>query len=292
MLKVPDSEIVSPKIIESPRDGIQGLKKFIPTKIKADYINSILKIGFDEVDIGSFVSEKAIPQLRDTAEVINLLDLDQTRSKLLVLVANKKGGEEAAEFDEINSLIFPFSVSPTFLKRNINSDFYNSIKTIDELRNVCEKRKKNLIVYITMGFGNPYGDIWNIDIIFERVEKLIDFGITTIPFSDILGNSTPSRIHEVFSSVIKEFPTIEFGFHLHTNPHDWHEKVGAALNSGCKRFDTVINGLGGCPMAGKELLGNLDTLSFLNFLDQKNISHKINNTALNDAVEKSKIYFT
>ncbi len=292
MLKVQDSETVCPKIIESPRDGIQGLTNFIPTNIKADYINSILKIGFDEVDIGSFVSEKVIPQLSDTAEVINLLDFDQTRSKLLVLVANKKGGEEASEFDEINSLIFPFSVSPTFLKRNINSDFYNSIKTIDELRNVCEKRKKNLIVYIAMGFGNPYGDPWNIDIVFEWVEKLIDFGITTIPFSDILGNSTPLRIHEVFSSVIKDFPEIEFGFHLHTNPQDWYEKVESAYNSGCMRFDTVINGFGGCPTTGKELLGNLDTLSFINFLNQKNILHKINLKALEDTIEKSKKYFT
>lgn len=287
-----EKKVVSLKIIESPRDGIQGLKNFIPTKIKSDYINSILKIGFDEVDIGSFVSEKAIPQLIDTAEVINLLDLIQTRSKLLVLVANKKGGKEASEFDEINSLIFPFSVSPTFLKRNINSDFYNSIKTIDELRNICEKRKKNLIVYIAMGFGNPYGDAWNIDIIFEWVEKLIDFGITTIPFSDILGNSTPSRILEVFSSVIKEFPKIEFGFHLHTKPNDWNEKVESAYNSGCRRFDTVIGGLGGCPMAGKELLGNLDTLNFINFLNQKKIAHKINTTALKDSIEKSKKYFT
>lgn len=292
MLKFPSSEIVSPKIIESPRDGIQGLKNFIPTKIKADYINSILKIGFDEVDIGSFVSKKAIPQLSDTAEVINLLDLNHTRSKLLVLVANKKGGEKASEFDEINSLIFPFSISPTFLKRNIFSSFYNSIKTIDELRNICEKRNKKLIVYIAMGFGNPYGDTWNIDIIFEWVEKLNGFGITTIPFSDTLDNSTPSQIHQVFSSVIKEFPNIEFGFHLHTNPQDWYEKVEAALNSGCQRFDTVINGLGGCPMTGKELLGNLNTLSFLDFLDQKNILHNINNTALKEAVEKSKKYFT
>lgn len=279
---------MSLKIIESPRDGIQGLKNFIPTKIKADYINSILKIGFDAVDIGSFVSEKAIPQLSDTAQVIKLLNLTHTKSKLLVLVANKKGGEEASEFDEINSLIFPFSISPTFLKYNINSNFSNSFKAIYELKNICEKRKKILIVYIAMGFGNPYGDPWNFDIIFEWVEKLIDIGITTIPFSDILGNSTPSRIHEVFSSVIKEFPKIEFGFHLHSKPDDWIEKIESAYSSGCKRFDTVIGGLGGCPMTGKELLGNLNTLNFVNFLNQKNIPHKINLALLKDAIEKSK----
>ncbi|MBI9036490.1 MAG: hypothetical protein JEY97_00035 [Bacteroidales bacterium] len=279
---------MSLKIIESPRDGIQGLKNFIPTKIKADYINSILKIGFDAVDIGSFVSEKAIPQLSDTAQVIKLLNLTHTKSKLLVLVANKKGGEEASEFDEISSLIFPFSISPTFLKYNINSNFHNSFKTIYELKNICEKRKKNLIVYIAMGFGNPYGDPWNFDIIFEWVEKLIDIGIKTIPFSDILGNSIPSQIHEVFSFVIKEFPEIEFGFHLHSKPDDWIEKIESAYSSGCKRFDTVIGGLGGCPMTGKELLGNLNTLNFVNFLNKNNIPHKINFALLKDAVEKSK----
>ena len=279
---------MSLKIIESPRDGIQGLKKFIPTKIKADYINSILKIGFDEIDIGSFVSQKAIPQLSDTTEVIKLLDFVNSISKLLVLVANKKGGEEASEFDEINSLIFPFSISPTFLKYNINSNFSNSFKTIYELKNICEKRKKNLIIYIAMAFGNPYGDPWNIDIIFEWAEKLNNIGIKIIPFSDILGNSTPSRIQEVFSSVIKEFPEIEFGFHLHSKPDDWIEKIESAYESGCRRFDTVIGGLGGCPMTGKELLGNLNTLNFINFLNKKNIPHNINLAILQDAVEKSK----
>ena len=279
---------MSLKIIESPRDGIQGLKKFIPTKIKADYINSILKIGFDEIDIGSFVSQKAIPQLSDTTEVIKLLDFVNSISKLLVLVANKKGGEEASEFDEINSLIFPFSISPTFLKYNINSNFSNSFKTIYELKNICEKRKKNLIVYIAMAFGNPYGDPWNIDIIFEWIEKLNNIGIKIILFSDILGNSTPLRIQEVFSSVIKEFPEIEFGFHLHSKPDDWIEKVESAYESGCRRFDTVIGGLGGCPMTGKELLGNLNTLNFINFLNKKNIPHNINLAILQDAVEKSK----
>ena len=278
---------MSLKIIESPRDGIQGLKNFIPTKIKANYINSVLKVGFDEVDVGSFVSKEAIPQMSDTAEVIKSLDLNHTKSKLLLLVANKNGGLQASEFDEINSLIFPFSISQTFLKRNINLGFSNSIKTIDALRNICEKRKKNLIVYIAMGFGNPYGDQWNIDIIFEWVEKLLDFEISTIPFSDNLGNSTPSRINEVFSSVIKEFPKIEFGFHLHSKPNDWYEKIESAYNSGCRRFDTVINGLGGCPMTGKELLGNLDTLNFINFLNKKNIPHNINHSALEDAIEKS-----
>ena len=279
---------MSLKIIESPRDGIQGLKKFIPTKIKADYINSILRIGFDEIDIGSFVSQKAIPQLSDTAEVIKLLDFVNSISKLLVLVANKKGGEEASEFDEINSLIFPFSISPTFLKYNINSNFSNSFKTIYELKNICEKRKKSLIVYIAMAFGNPYGDPWNIDIIFEWAEKLNNIGIKIIPFSDILGNSTPSRIQEVFSSVIKEFPEIEFGFHLHSKPDDWIEKIESAYESGCRRFDTVIGGLGGCPMTGKELLGNLNTLNFINFLNKKNIPHNINLAILKNAVSKSK----
>ena len=210
------------KIIETPRDGMQGLRKFIPTQLKADYINLLLKVGFDAVDVGSFVSPDAIPQLSDTTEVLKKLDLSKTKSKLMVLVANKKGGEIAAGFDEIKYLIFPFSVSPTFLKRNINSDIESSLQTIEVLKNICIKAKKELIVYIAMGFGNPYEDVWNIELVEKWVDIFYRLGIQIIPFSDILGNSTPERIKAVFSTVISKFPDVEFGLHLHAKPNDWY----------------------------------------------------------------------
>jgi len=279
------------KIIETPRDGMQGLKKFIPTDIKTEYINELLKVGFDAVDIGSFVSPKAIPQLKDTAEVIKNLDLSVSKSDLMVLVANKKGGEIASHFEEIKSIIYPFSISPTFLKRNINSDIESSLQNINELQNICLKTNKELVVYMSMGFGNPYGDEWNIEIIKKYVDILNQKEIKIIPFSDILGNSTPEKIKLVFSNLIPEFPEIEFGFHLHARPDDWHKKLDAAYTSGCRRFDSVINGLGGCPMADDKLIGNLDTKNLISYLDKNIIEHKLNKNALNFAVQKAQQIF-
>ncbi|MCD4774241.1 MAG: hypothetical protein K8R41_12760 [Bacteroidales bacterium] len=278
------------KIIETPRDGMQGIKKIIPTDVKADYINKLLKVGFDAVDIGSFVSSKAIPQLKDTAEVIKKLDLSG-KTDLMVLVANKKGGEIASHFEEIKYLIYPFSISPTFLQRNINSDIESSLQNIEVLKNICLKTNKELVVYVAMGFGNPYGDEWNIEIVEKYVNILKQKEINIIPFSDILGNSTPERIKLVFSSLVYKFPEIEFGFHLHARFDDWYEKLDAAYTSGCRRFDSVINGLGGCPMADDKLLGNLDTKNLISYLDKNNIEHKLNRNALNFAVQKAQQIF-
>lgn len=255
------------KIIESPRDGMQGLTGFIPTKDKAKYINALLKVGFDTIDFGSFVSPKAIPQLRDTAEVLKLLDLSNTKSKLLAIVSNKRGGEDAARFDEITYLGFPFSISPTFLKRNIKSTIEKSVETVDQLLSICDKANKELVVYISMAFGNPYGDMWNCDIVANWVDVLYNRGARIIPLSDTIGISTKKDINCLYSALVPEFPDIEFGFHLHTTMRHWYKKINAAFINGCKRFDTVINGLGGCPMAENKLVGNLRTSNLLEYFE-------------------------
>ncbi len=279
------------KIIESPRDGIQGLNKYIPVEQKIDYINTLLRVGFDVLDIGSFVSPKIIPQLKDTDEVIKNLDTSDSQTGIMVLVANKKGGDRAVQFEQIDYLTFPFSISPTFLKRNINSDIEHSLLIVDELMEVCTKADKELVVYITMGFGNPYGDDWNIEILEKYVEILFQKGINTIPFSDILGNSTPEKIDQVFSKLIPLFPEVEIGFHLHAKPDDWYKKVDSAFKAGCRRFDTVIGGLGGCPMADDELLGNLNTRNLLEYCDENKIKTSVNMEAF-EAAEKKLIEMT
>ena len=278
------------KIIESPRDGLQGLKKQIPIKVKTEYIK-LMNIGFDTIDIGSFVSPSAIPQMSDTAEVLNQINLDNKKSKLMVLIANERGAKQASQFEQIDYIAFPFSISPTFLKRNINSDFDKSIKTINKIQKICIKNKKEQIVYIAMGFGNPYDDVWFLEILLKWIKKLSQIGINTIPLSDILGNASVERIELVFSTIIKEFPDIEFGFHLHTRPETYYEKVNTAYLNGCRRFDTVINGLGGCPMAADELLGNLDTNSLLNYCKKNNIKTDLNEMALSEAVKTAILNF-
>lgn len=273
------------KIIESPRDGMQGMKKIISTENKAKYINALIEVGFDSIDFGSFVSAKAIPQLSDTTEVLKLLKLSETNTSLMVLVANIKGGEIASQYDEFDFLSFPFSISETFLKKNINSDFEKSKKIIDKLQNICEKTKKQLIVYMAMGFGNPYGDKWNLDVIFEWINFLKNLGIKIIPLSDITGEATKENITLVYSNIIKEFPEIEFGFHLHTKPDSYLEKIHAAYENGCRRFDTVLGGFGGCPMTGYELLANLNTFDLLNYCKNNNIQNNIDFNKLKFAEE-------
>lgn len=265
---------------------MQGLKEYIPVAQKIDYINSLLKVGFDIVDIGSFVSPKAIPQLRDTDEVIRNLDLSETKSKIMVLVANKRGGETAVSFDEVDCLSFPFSISSTFLKRNINSDIEKSLAIVDDLMELCRKTDKQLFIYISMGFGNPYGDEWNMEIVEKYVEKLIDKEVRNIPFADVLGNSTISRIDKVFSTLIPKYPMVEFSFHLHTMPRDWYPKVDAAYKSGCRCFEGVINGLGGCPAADDQLLGNLSTRNLLEYCLMNKIETSIDWEALEVAEKK------
>ncbi len=273
------------KIIESPRDAMQGLVRFIPTKDKVRYINSLLKVGFDTIDFGSFVSPKAIPQLKDTAEVLKQLDLTSTNSKLLAIVGNKRGGKAAAEFDEISYIGYPFSISPTFLKRNINTTIADSRQTVDDLLNICAQKNKTLVVYISMAFGNPYGDEWNCEIVANWVEMLYNMGVRIIPLSDTVGISTRKSINCLYSALVPEFTEIEFGFHLHTTVRHWYKKINAAFLNGCKRFDTVINGLGGCPMAENRLVGNLRTSNLLEYFEINYISVKIDEKAFEEAFE-------
>ncbi|NOZ47884.1 MAG: hydroxymethylglutaryl-CoA lyase [Chlorobi bacterium] len=267
------------KIIECPRDAMQGMHQYIPVNKKAAYINSLLNVGFDTIDFGSFVSPKAIPQLKDTAEVLEKLDVTNTKTKLLAIVGNIKGGEIASQFEQITYLGYPHSVSNSFLKININSSIEKSRITIDKLLNSCLKCNQELVVYLSMAFGNHYGDEWNYEIIYHSVEKMRQMGIKIISLSDTVGVSTPEKIENIFKNIIPEFSDLEIGFHLHTTSDTWKAKIEKAWVNGCRRFDSVINGLGGCPMAKHELVGNLNTSDLLWFLNKNNIKHSINEQA-------------
>lgn len=264
------------KIIECPRDAMQGLHEFIPTHKKISYINSLLKVGFDTIDFGSFVSPKAIPQLKDTAEVLSKLELSDTNSKLLAIVGNKRGAEAACNFEEINYLGFPYSVSPTFLKLNISSTRQEAFSTIEYLNNLCAKQKKQLVVYLSMTFGNPYGDESSLEAINEAVKELQAIGIKIISMADTVGVGEVETIGNVFASVVNTFNDVEFGLHLHTTEATYFEKVDAAYKNGCRRFDSVMLGLGGCPMSGKELVGNLSTEHLLNYFKTNQIEVNLN----------------
>ncbi|MCK5775928.1 MAG: hypothetical protein KAH25_07130 [Bacteroidales bacterium] len=272
------------KIIETPRDAMQGIKEFIPTHKKAEFLNSLLQVGFDTLDFGSFVSPKAIPQLKDTAQVLDLLDLSNTKTKLLAIVGNKRGALQASEFPQISYLGYPYSISESFLKLNINSNFQKSLKHVSDIQNICIKNGMTLVVYISNAFGNVYGDEWSPEIVYEHVEKLHSLGIKIIPLSDTIGVGTYDTIFSAFDAVSHDFESIEFGAHLHTTKDNWHENVSAAYNAGCRRFDTVLNGLGGCPMSGKKLIGNLHTRKLLYFLKKRNENINLNQDALNKAV--------
>ncbi|MFZ4401207.1 MAG: hypothetical protein ACOYO1_14310 [Bacteroidales bacterium] len=279
------------QITESPRDAFQGLHDFIPTQQKIDYINSLLKVGFNIIDIGSFVSEKAIPQMKDTDEVIKKLNLSDTQTELMVLIANMKGVEKAMNFDEISWLAFPYSVSKTFLKLNINADFEEGIKIIENTNNHCQKKNKKLKVYLTMAFGNPYKDIFNTEIVLNAVHQLNNLGIKYIALSDITGVSEIKTINEIYYQLLREFPSIEFGFHLHSRPNVCIEKIDAAFTSGCRNFDAVINAMGGCPMTGYELVSNLNTIDLYEYLKVKEIRTSINNIAFYNSVEMNNKMF-
>lgn len=254
------------KIIECPRDAMQGIKShFIPTEAKANYINALLRVGFDTIDFGSFVSPKAIPQMRDTADVLSQLDLSSTQSKLLAIIANVRGANEAAQFEEIKYLGYPFSISENFQMRNTHKTIAESIVTLDEILNIANKSNKEVVAYLSMGFGNPYGDPWNVDIVGEWTEKLSNMGVKILSLSDTIGSSTPEVIDYLFSNLIPKYPAIEFGAHLHTTPTTWKEKVAAAYKAGCHRFDGAIMGYGGCPMAKDELTGNMPTEKLLSY---------------------------
>jgi len=263
------------KIIECPRDAMQGIKsRFIPTKKKALYINSLLNVGFDTVDFGSFVSPKAIPQMRDTAEVLSLLDLSRTHTKLLAIVANTRGAIDASKFEEIDYLGYPFSISENFQMRNTHKTIEESIETLDEILDIAIKTNKEVVAYLSMGFGNPYGDPWNVDIVGKWTDKLAKMGVKILSLSDTIGSSTPGIIDYLFSNLISQYPKIEFGAHLHTTPDSWFEKVNAAFKAGCVRFDGAIKGYGGCPMAKDDLTGNMPTEKLLSyFTAQKAITN-------------------
>lgn len=253
------------KIIECPRDAMQGIKAFIPTEKKVQYIQSLLRVGFDTIDFGSFVSPKAIPQMQDTAEVLAQLDLSKTQSKLLAIVANTKGAELASVHPEIQYLGFPFSISENFQMRNTHKTIAESFVTLQEILAIANATNKEVVAYLSMGFGNPYGDPWNVDIVGEWTEKLANMGVKILSLSDTVGSSTPEVIDYLFSNLIPKYPQIEFGAHLHTTPDSWHEKVDAAYKAGCKRFDGAIKGYGGCPMAKDDLTGNMPTEKLISY---------------------------
>lgn len=262
------------KIIECPRDAMQGIKTFIPTEQKVKYLQALLRVGFDTIDFGSFVSAKAIPQMQDTAEVLAQLDLSQTRSKLLAIVANTQGAQLAAQYSEIQYLGFPFSISENFQMRNTHKTIAESLITLEEILAIAADSNKEVVTYISMGFGNPYGDPWNVAIVGEWTEILAQKGVKILSLSDTVGSSTPEVIDYLFSHLIPKYPTIEFGAHLHTTPDKWFEKIDAAYHAGCRRFDGAIQGLGGCPMAKDELTGNMPTEKLLSyFTTQKENTH-------------------
>ncbi|UUC45316.1 hydroxymethylglutaryl-CoA lyase [Flavobacterium cerinum] len=253
------------KIIECPRDAMQGIKAFIPTEKKVQYIQSLLRVGFDTIDFGSFVSVKAIPQMQDTSEVLAQLDLSQTKSKLLAIIANTMGAENASRHPEIKYLGFPFSISENFQMRNTHKTIAESLVTLQEILDIAHATDKEVVAYLSMGFGNPYGDPWNVEIVGEWTERLANMGVKILSLSDTIGSSTPEVISYLFSNLIPKYPNVEFGAHLHTTPDRWFEKVDAAYKAGCRRFDGAIQGFGGCPMAKDDLTGNMPTEKMLSY---------------------------
>ncbi|MDO6812511.1 hydroxymethylglutaryl-CoA lyase [Tenacibaculum soleae] len=280
--------IDSIKIIECPRDAMQGIKShFIPTEAKAKYINSLLKVGFDTIDFGSFVSPKAIPQMRDTAAVLSKLDLTTTSSKLLAIVANVRGANDASQFEEIDYLGYPFSISENFQMRNTHKTIEQSIDTLKEVLAIANRVNKEVVAYLSMGFGNPYGDPWSVEIVGEWTEKLSKLGVKILSLSDTVGTSTPEDIHYLYSNLIPSYPQIEFGAHLHTTPAKWHEKVDSAFKAGCRRFDGAIKGYGGCPMAKDELTGNMPTEKLLSYFTANKVTTNIKPMSFESAYNKA-----
>ena len=280
------------KLVECPRDAMQGIKQFIPTDEKVRYIQSLLGCGFDTLDFGSFVSPKAIPQMVDTAEVLSKLDLSKTNTKLLSIVANVRGAEDAVSHPEVDYLGFPFSISENFQMRNTHKTIAQSVETLQEIFNLADAANKEVVTYISMGFGNPYGDPWDVDIVGEWTEKLAKMGAKILSLSDTVGSSDPETISYLFSNLIPKYPNIEFGAHLHTTPTKWHEKVAAAYESGCRRFDGAIQGFGGCPMAKDDLTGNMPTEKMLSYFTAEKVDSGVNWMAFEASYNKATELFT
>lgn len=272
------------KIIECPRDAMQGWKSFIPTERKAAYLNALLKAGFDTLDFGSFVSPKAIPQMADTAQVLSKLDLNGASTRLLAIVANVRGAEDALQFEEISYLGFPFSVSPAFQQRNTNSTIEESLVRVTEIQQRCVQKNRELVIYISMGFGNPYGDPYNEDIVYEWVKKITALGIKIVSLADTVGLATPEVVRRMTGHLVEQFPEATIGVHLHSSPANRTEKLKAALDAGCRRFDGAINGIGGCPMADDELVGNMDTVEMVHYFKSLGFSTGVREAELGDCM--------
>jgi hydroxymethylglutaryl-CoA lyase len=273
------------KLVECPRDAMQGWKTFIPTEKKVEYLNALLRVGFDTLDFGSFVSAKAIPQMADTKEVIRQLDLHDTKTKLLAIIANTRGAEEAVTYEQITYLGFPFSISPTFQLRNTNSTIEESLRRVEEIQNLCIKNDKQLVVYLSMGFGNPYGDEYNEQIVLKWAEEMIKLEVKVVSLADTVGIATPQQISVALNSLIPTYPRTEFGVHLHSTASNWQAKLEAAVGAGCKRFDGALKGIGGCPMAKDELVGNMNTEWMIGYLKTREILQSFDEEALQKSIE-------
>jgi len=271
------------KLIECPRDAWQGHHPFIPTDQKASYINQLLRVGFDTIDFGSFVSPKAMPQVSDTGILIDMLDLSHSFTKILAIVANERGAHEACQFEKISTLGYPFSISETFQLRNTNASIEESLQRVIKIADLCHKHQKELVLYISMGFGNPYGDIWNPDIVLYWIEKLAQFGINTFSLADTVGLASETDITTLFEQLILSRPDLQFGAHFHTTPDRWHAKIDAAYKSGCRRFDGALLGYGGCPMAQDDLVGNMPMEKLLEYSVEKEGPSNLNLSALREA---------
>lgn len=273
------------QLTESPRDAQQGLPHIIPPEKRAEYINALLKVGFDVIDFGSFVSPKAIPQMANQHKVLDLVDKTGSDTRLMAIVGNIRGGKEAASQSKVDILGFPYSFSETFLKKNINADIKESLSIIDGLLEICAKSEKTLRIFMSMAYGNPYNDPWSIGILEKHIDLLSAKGIRTITLADTIGVASASLISEVYKSLVSDFSDHEFGLHIHTRPNEWHEKLEAAWEAGCRWYEGVISGIGGCPMTGYEMVGNLDTLHLLEFLESKNAKHRVDMDLLGAAMK-------
>ena len=282
----------TPKIIECSRDAMQGIRSFIPTTEKVNYLQFLLQVGFHSLDFGSFVSSRSVPQMRDTADVLNQLDLSDTKTKLLAIVANLRGAETALKFEQIQYIGFPFSISENFQMRNTHKTILESQNVLEKIKELTDKLNKTLVVYLSMGFGNPYGDPWSVNVVLQWVERLSMMEIEIISLSDTIGQAVPLDISNLFSLLIPAFPAIEFGAHFHTHPNSGYEKISAAFDSGCRRFDGAILGIGGCPMAGNSLIGNFPTEKLLTFFSSRDINTGINITVFESSIKKSHNLFS